>query len=209
MGKKVKLTEKKLREAIMESVKNFLNEGFSGYDNDLDYDTVYDEAYHFITTQNPKIQSWRGIAQAIGFRMETIGPSDMETLKDAIEDAMIDAQDEGISGIVAESIKKVLKEYGEGPESQKKLGALQARKVLRANGETADELFANQSKEGSKVYDYAKQQRSATGPDSDEFGNTTNPLYKEYTNGYHEYLNSHPDEYFGRKERLRKLGYNN
>ena len=51
--------------------------------------------------------------------------------------------------------------------------------------------------------------REKTGKDSDEFGNTINPLYKEYCNGYIEYLNSHPEEQFKRNERLRKLGYPN
>ena len=45
------------------------------------------------------------------------------------------------------------------------------------------------------------------GDDSDEFGNTINPLYKNYANGYTEYLNAHPEEYAKRNDRLRKLGY--
>lgn len=109
--------------------------------------------------------------------------------------------------IVNESVCKILNEYGEGPESQRKLGALQARKVLNADGETADELFDNQSKQGGEVYNYAKKQRSHMGNDSDEFGNTINPLYKEYAQGYVDYLNAHPEEQAARHERLRKLGY--
>ena len=109
--------------------------------------------------------------------------------------------------IVKESVQKVLKEVGTTSDYQKKLGALQARKVLNADGETSDELFDNQSKNGGEIYDYAKKQRSHMGNDSDEWGNTINPLYKDYTDGYIEYLNSHPDEYMRRKERLRKLGY--
>ena len=62
------------------------------YDNDLDYETVYYEALHFIS-ENPKLsQSWREIANGIGFRMETVGRNDMETVKDAIEDAMADSE---------------------------------------------------------------------------------------------------------------------
>lgn len=90
---------------------------------------------------------------------------------------------------------------------KKKLGALQARKVLNADGETVDDLFANQSKDGGNVYNYAKKQRSHLGNDSDEWGNTINPLYKDYAHGYTEYLNSHPDEHAKRNDRLRKLGY--
>lgn len=109
--------------------------------------------------------------------------------------------------IVNESIQKILKEYGNTPEGQKKLGALQARKVLNADGETSDELFDNQAKNGGEIYNYAKGQRSYMGNDSDKFGNTINPLYKDYCNGFHEYLNAHPEENAARNERLRKLGY--
>ena len=109
--------------------------------------------------------------------------------------------------IVKESVNRVLNEYGNTSVGQRRLGALQARKVLNADGETIDDLFANQSKEGGGIYNYAKKQRSNFGKDSDEFGNTINPLYKDYANGYHEYLNSHPEEYAKRNDRLRKLGY--
>ena len=92
MKKVIRLTENDLHRIVKESVKRVVMEGsfddFDGYDNDLDYDTVYEEACHFIRTNNPGVMSWRGIAQAIGFKLNTIGPNDMETLKDAIQDAM-------------------------------------------------------------------------------------------------------------------------
>ena len=59
------------------------------YDNDLNYENVYDSALDYITKYKPGVQSWREIASAIGYRMNTIGPNDMELLKDAIEDAMM------------------------------------------------------------------------------------------------------------------------
>lgn len=114
-----------------------------------------------------------------------------------------------LHNIIKESVKSVLNEIGDTKEYQKKLGALQARKVLNADGNTDGELFDNQAKEGGEIYNYAKKQREKFGKDSDEFGNTINPLYKEYQNGYVDYLNAHPEEYFKRKERLRKLGYPN
>lgn len=109
--------------------------------------------------------------------------------------------------IVKESVSRILREVGETPGGQRKLGALQARKIINADGDSVDDFFKNQSKEGGKIYDYAKKQRSLTGPDSDEFGNTVNPLYKDYSKGYTDYLNAHPDEFSKRNERLRKLGY--
>ena len=109
--------------------------------------------------------------------------------------------------IIKESVQRVLNEVGDTGPYQRKLGALQARKVINADGETSDELFANQEKEGGEVYNYAKGKRSSLGKDSDEFGNTINPLYKDYAEGYVDYLNAHPEEMASRKERLRKLGY--
>ena len=109
--------------------------------------------------------------------------------------------------IVKESVQKILKEYGDTSKGQKMLGALQARKVLNADGATSDELFEKKKKNGGEIYNYAKKNRSHMGNDSDEFGNITNPLYKDYGDGYIEYLNSHPEEYAKRNDRLRKLGY--
>ena len=81
---------------ISESIKAVLNESgydeFDGYDDDLEYDKVFDDAYHYIMANNPKVMSWRGIADALGYRLETIGQNDMETLKDAIQDAMAEAE---------------------------------------------------------------------------------------------------------------------
>ena len=109
--------------------------------------------------------------------------------------------------IVKESVKKILNEIGDTGEGQRSLGALQARKVINADGDSVDDLFKNQEKEGGAIYGYAKRQRSKTGEDSDMYGNTINPLYKDYCKGYHEYINSHPEEFVKRNERLRKLGY--
>ena len=111
--------------------------------------------------------------------------------------------------LIKESVKTVLNEVGDTLKGQRKLGGLQARKVINANGDTIDDFFNNQTKEGGKIYQYAKQHRSESGSDSDMYGNTINPLYKEYSDGYIDYLNSHPDEIANRNERLRKLGYCN
>lgn len=82
-----------INEMVIASVKKVLKE-MVDYDNDLDYERIYQEASHFLET-NPNSQcSWRQIAKAIGFMMDTIGPNDMETLKDAIEDAMADAEEQ-------------------------------------------------------------------------------------------------------------------
>jgi hypothetical protein len=96
MAKKlVRLNESDLKKIIKESVVKILNEkDYYDYDNDLDYDNVYDEAYQYLISNKPKNQSWRKIATSIGFRLETIGPNDMETLKDAIQEAMMSYEQE-------------------------------------------------------------------------------------------------------------------
>lgn len=88
MKRTVRLTESELRKMISESVKRVLNEW--EYDNDLQYERIYDEASHYIIKNQPPVQDWRGIAQAMGYQLDTIGPNDMETLKDAIEQAMME-----------------------------------------------------------------------------------------------------------------------
>ena len=109
--------------------------------------------------------------------------------------------------IVNESVNKILNEVGKTSDYQRKLGALQARKVINTDGETIDGFFDNQAREGGDIYKYARDQRSEFGDDSDEFGNTINPLYKDYSQGYIDYLNAHPEEMAKRNEKLRKLGY--
>lgn len=88
MKKRIRINEAKLKELIRTAV----NEAFDGLDNDLDYESVNTQAYDYLcrngNTGMP--MKWRSIAKAIGFRLDTIGPNDMETLKDAIEDAMME-----------------------------------------------------------------------------------------------------------------------
>lgn len=96
MKHRVRLTESEIHNIINASVKKILKEDFDGYDNDLQYDSIYDQAYQYIIRNVPGVMSWREIAEGIGFRMDTIGPNDMETLKDAIEDAMMDTDEGGI-----------------------------------------------------------------------------------------------------------------
>lgn len=109
--------------------------------------------------------------------------------------------------IVKESVRRILNEIGETEDGQRALGALQARKVINANGDTIEDFFNNQAEEGGRIYDYAKEKRSKMGTDTNAYGNTINPLYKNYSKGYLEYLNSHPEEYAKRNKRLRGLGY--
>lgn len=93
-NKTIKLSESDFKNLVKESIIKVLKENyddFDGYDNDLDYNNVYDEACQYLAQNNPKVQSWREIAMAIGFRLETVGPNDMETLKDAIQDAMMES----------------------------------------------------------------------------------------------------------------------
>lgn len=87
MKKTIRLTESDLHRVIKESVKRIVREW--QFDNDLDYQKIYDDACDFLSGNHELTNyGWREIAEELGFRMDSIGPNDMETLKDAIEDAM-------------------------------------------------------------------------------------------------------------------------
>ena len=119
MKKLVRLTESDLRRVISKSVKRVLREADNDYEgNDLDYDSIKMQAMSIIPRmhQNGQIVSWRSVAKEMGFRLETLNGEDMELLKDAIEETMMeDAYDIGLTEsdlhrIVKESAKKVLNE---------------------------------------------------------------------------------------------------
>ena len=90
--------------------------------------------------------------------------------------------------MIKESVVKAINEVGDTPAGQRKLGALQSRKFMKSG-----------HKESDKVYDYAKKARG--GDEYDNRGSNKNPMYKDYANGYLDYMNSHPDEYFDCKRR--------
>lgn len=87
MKQVIRLTKNDLHRVIEESVKRTLMEW--QFDDDLDYERIYDNACDFLS-RNHRLTTygWREIAEEMGFRLNSIGPNDMETLKDAIEDAM-------------------------------------------------------------------------------------------------------------------------
>ena len=81
--------------------------------------------------------------------------------------------------IVKESVKKVLNEIGGTPEGQKLLGSLHARKQYRDGDESND------------IYRYAEKARG--GDSFDSIGDNVNPLYKDFNDGWHNYIDSHED----------------
>ena len=105
-----------------------------------------------------------------------------------------------------EAIKGMLREYGNTPEGQKMLGALAARKILHTPGEDKEEYLDNLHNTANKFYDYAANARG--GDEYNELGDNANPMYKDYTNGYIEYMNSHPEEYMDDERRRQELGVN-
>lgn len=98
----VRLNESQLHNIIAESVKKALKEfkyptNFSAdYDgNDLNYDSVYYQALDVLKKYNNRQpQRWQNIARQMGFRMETLNQEDAELLHDAIEDAMMDCDND-------------------------------------------------------------------------------------------------------------------
>lgn len=91
--KLIRLTESDLKSLVKESVKRIIGEWSEEYEgNDLDYDTIKMEAEDVIynMTNSGERLDWRNIAQHMGFRLETLNGDDLELLKDAIEEAMME-----------------------------------------------------------------------------------------------------------------------
>lgn len=122
MKKTIRLTEGELRRIISESVKRVLREMDNDYSgNDLDYNSIILQALSIIPRMHKNGQkvSWVSVAEEMGFRLETLNDEDMELLKDAIEDAMMEDENdsnnmpyanEAIKRMVSESVRRVLKE---------------------------------------------------------------------------------------------------
>jgi hypothetical protein len=78
---------------VKESVKRIIGGWSEEYEgNDLDYDTIKMEAEDVIynMANSGERLDWRNIAQHMGFRLETLNGDDLELLKDAIEEAMME-----------------------------------------------------------------------------------------------------------------------
>ena len=91
--KLIRLTESDLKSLVKESVKRIIGERSEEYEgNDLDYDTIKMEAEDVIynMANSGERLDWRNIAQHMGFRLETLNGDDLELLKDAIEEAMME-----------------------------------------------------------------------------------------------------------------------
>lgn len=136
MKRTIKLKESELKRMIAESVRRILREMDNDYEgNDLDYDSIQMQAMSVIPRmhQNGQDVSWRSVAEEMGFRLETLNGEDMELLKDAIEETMMEDENpyyredadfendfknlpyvnESINRIVNESVKRVLNETSE------------------------------------------------------------------------------------------------
>ena len=93
-GNKVNINDINVDECVKKSLSEFNNhwqiQDYEG--NDLNYESIYDQAITIITQmekENLPI-NWSAVAERMGFHMNTFNESDMETLHDAIEDAMLD-----------------------------------------------------------------------------------------------------------------------
>lgn len=149
--KQIRINEASLRDMVREAIYGALKE-FNypdGYNaeyqgNDLDYDTVYEEAIHVISQMDDSNLDWRSVARNMGFRLETLNMADAELLHDAIEDAMLDSDEDyfnesknnRLNKIVSESVRRVLSEsvsefeYGETED----LGQGRHRQIIYLNG---------------------------------------------------------------------------
>ena len=119
MKRTIRLSENKLHNIIKESVKKILRE--YQFDNDIDYTSIYEQALDLLSGGGePSGYGWRDVAEAMGFRLDSLGPNDMETMQDAIEDAMMEtsgfANEARFRNFVKESVKSVLREYDENSQ---------------------------------------------------------------------------------------------
>lgn len=128
------MNEAQLRNMVAECVEKTLKEFISpvqpatDYEgNDLNYEHLFDEALKVIDEMNDGVTEirWQDVAQRMGYHLDTLNEDDMELLHDAIEDAMavpgieeepIQVNETKIAKIVAESVKKVLKEIEDGSD---------------------------------------------------------------------------------------------
>ena len=216
----MRLSESKIDSIIRKVVGKTLNEAAEYDDNDLEYWSIVsqaDAAVDRLEREGNVSYGWKDVAEKMGFRLETLNDADLELMKDAIEQAMLDANDNYwskdaefendfrnmktesmLNDIVKESVKKVLNEIGDTPNGQRALGALGMRKALRGKYDARDKDC-----ESNKVYNYAKNSRG--GDNYDDRGQNDNPLYYDYADGAIEYMNAHPEELVA-SERRRRLG---
>ena len=127
------------------------------------------------------------LAQALGFgklyqASKEHDDNNMQIESKNINKELIRLTESDLHNIVKEAVKSIIKEYGETPEGQRKLGGLHARKVLRNGvGDNAN-----------NIYKYAAKSRG--GDAYNNVGDNENPMYKDYANGYIDYLHHHPEE---------------
>lgn len=142
----MRLSESKIDNIIRKVVVKSLNEAADYDDNDLEYWSIVsqaDAAVDRLEREGNVSYGWKDVAEKMGFRLETLNDADLELMKDAIEQAMLDANDDywskdaefendfrnmksesRLNGIVKESVKKVLNEIGGTPNGQRTLGTL-------------------------------------------------------------------------------------
>jgi hypothetical protein len=120
----IKLNESQLRCMIKKMIMEGLYNDYSG--NDLNYDSIKMQADSCIANMisNGEEISWKEVAKNMGFRLETLNYDDLELMKSAIEDAMLEDEkinensnkmkqklsESQLRNIIKESVKKVLKE---------------------------------------------------------------------------------------------------
>ena len=190
MANTIRLTESELRKLITESIKNILTEG---HNNNPSY-THY--AIH--KGQNKIVNGW----DYSGIDGEELRAYKKDYFIDDLVDMGMDPK--LITILTRKSCEKkginpdddncwsnypmtesTINEIGETPAGQKALGALTARKKLA-------------HKDHMKPYRYAEKARGGDNWDKFAYPNATidavNPMYKDYAQGYTDYLNAHPDE---------------
>ena len=93
----MRLSESKIDNIIRKVVGKSLNEAADYDDNDLEYWSIVsqaDAAVDRLEREGNVSYGWKDVAEKMGFRLETLNDADLELIKDAIEQAMLDANDD-------------------------------------------------------------------------------------------------------------------
>lgn len=168
MKKQVKLNEAQLRNMVAECVGKTLkeftipNEPVTDYQgNDLNYEHLFDEALKVLDEMNDGVTEirWQDVAQRMGYHLDTLNAEDMELLHDAIEDAMavpgieeepIQVNETKIAKIVAESVKRVMREeydwnhYNDGPSQEEEAFQDELYSVIEGYGLNVARVYGNE-----------------------------------------------------------------
>lgn len=190
MAKTIRLTESELKSMIAESVKRILKEGYNDNPSYTHYAVLKDKnkivnGWDFRGIESSELRQFANEYCGNDLKGNGINPKEVKiwTRNYCMRNGVDPSDDNNWSNYpMSESL---IKEIGDTPKGQRALGGLTARKKLA-------------HKDHMPTYRYAEKARGGDDWDKFAYPNATidaaNPMYKDYAQGYTDYLNAHPDE---------------